>query len=68
MPAVGIATPLAQIVRACLFIDVATVAADRSDFSAIALCRYYKPDAAVAVLVVVPINERRLSCRPAHCW
>ena len=40
-----------------LFIDASTVAADINSLTAMALLRRRKLDAAMAVLVVVPINE-----------
>jgi hypothetical protein len=45
-----------------LLIDLLTLAADGSGMSAVALIRRNKADPAVAVLMVVPLNER---CHPA---
>ena len=40
-----------------LFIDVSTVAADLNSLTAMALLRRHKLDAAVAVLVVIPVHK-----------
>ena len=42
-----------------LLVDAGAVSADRNGFSAVALGRRHEPDAAVAMLVVVPIHECR---------
>ena len=42
-----------------LLVDARTVAADRNGFSAVPLRMRHEPDAAVAVLIVVPIGESR---------
>ena len=39
-----------------LFIDLSTVAADLNSLTAMALLRRHKLDAAVAVLVVIPVH------------
>jgi len=40
-----------------LFIDLSTVAADLNSLTAMALLRRHKLDAAVAVLVVIPVHK-----------
>lgn len=58
MPTAVFATPSAWITLACLPIDLGTVAADRSGFSAVALEWSHELDLAVAVPVVVPVHKR----------
>ena len=40
-----------------LFVQLGSLAADLNGFSAVALIGRHEPDAAVAVLVVVPVDE-----------
>jgi len=57
MPTAGGSTPAARMTLPCLLVDAGTVAADRNGSSAVTLRWRYEPDAAVAMLIVVPGHE-----------
>jgi hypothetical protein len=59
MPTAGGSTPAEWIKLTGQLVDPGTVSADLNGFSAVALRWRHEPDAAVAVLEVVPIHERR---------
>ena len=58
MPTAGGSTPAEWIKLTGQLIDAGAVSADLNGFSAVALRWRHEPDAAVAVLVVVPIHKR----------
>ena len=58
MPTVGGSTPAEWMKLTGQLVDAGTVSADLNGFAAVALRWRHEPDAAVAMLVVVPIHER----------
>ena len=59
-PTAGGSTPAAGMALTGLFVQLGSLAADRNGLTAVALIGRHEPDAAVAVLVVVPVHERQL--------
>ena len=58
MPTAGGSSPAEWMKLTGQLVDVGTVSEDLNGFAAVALRWRHEPDAAVAVLVVVPIHER----------
>ena len=58
MPTAGGASPADWMTLTGQLVDAGTVAADLNGFAAVALRWRHEPDAAVVVLVVVPIHKR----------
>ena len=62
MPTAGGSTPAEWMTLTGQLVDAGTVAADLNGFAAVALRWRHEPDAAVAVLIVVPAHK---CCHPA---
>jgi len=58
-PAACVAAPAAGLTLTGQVVDLRSLATNFNGFSAVALIGRHEPDAAVAVLVVVPVHERQ---------